>query len=79
MSIKTLKNDTESIDLKLDNGDFKVLNIIKDEWKFKDVESLLRFALTVLYSSEAGHPIGIKKSDGDLTSITPHKDLLAQE
>lgn len=75
MAIKKTGSDNDSITLKLDNGDFKVLNLVKQQWGFKDEESLLRFAIAILFKAE-NRAVTIKDSTGSEISLKPTADLL---
>ena len=37
--------------LELDNGDRKIFESVKNDWNFKDEESLVRFAIAILSKS----------------------------
>jgi hypothetical protein len=52
MSVKVTKDDTEILELSIDNGDKQKLEQVLNKWNFKDYESLLRFAASVLLSAE---------------------------
>lgn len=58
-----------------DNGDYRVLDAIREKWKFKDDESLLRFALAVLLTAEEGF-VTVKDEAGKEVFLTPTSDLL---
>ncbi len=54
MSVKII-NDSASkdvLELAIDNGDKEKLEQVLNKWNFKDYESLLRFAASILLSSE---------------------------
>lgn len=71
-------NPEEAIVLNFDNGDFEVLNLIKKQWKFKDEESLLRFALAVLLKAES-QSVLVKDDAGNEIALKPTEDLLQKE
>ncbi len=75
--ITKLTETTEELTLKINNGDKKALEQITEEWKFKDAESALRFALAVLVKAVT---IGNKKlsieENGKNTTLVPGEALL---
>ncbi len=49
----TKKEDSATnIDLSITNGDLAALKEVKNKWKFKNIEDILRFALAVMKKSE---------------------------
>lgn len=58
MTIKKTSEDADKIILELDNGHLEALKKIKDDYKIKDLEKALGFALAVI-SKGNGAPIGI--------------------
>lgn len=81
MAIKTLSKNTDmtkNITLLFDNGDYGALETIKEKWKFKDEESLLKFALAVLLKAE--HSIVTIRSDsGQDVPLKPSENLLLRD
>lgn len=76
MSIKNANTDTpNSLTLTFDNGDYAVLNTIKEQWQFKDDESLLRFALAILYKA-GEHSVSVKDDDGSEVTLKPTENML---
>lgn len=76
MAIKRLDtSNTESLQLKFDNGDLKVLGLILTKWNFKDEESLLRFALAILLKAE-NRSVNIRDTSGSDVTLKPTDDLL---
>jgi hypothetical protein len=74
----TKTQDTEQeLGLNVTNGDLAAIKKIKDVWKFKKVEDILRFALAVMVQSE-DHAITIK-SGGKDSVLSPAKELLETE
>ena len=61
----------------VDNGDRAAMATIMDKWKFKDEESLLRFALAVLVQADEGI-VSVKKS-GVETTLRPAENLLRKD
>ncbi|MDR2437252.1 MAG: hypothetical protein LBD17_04200 [Endomicrobium sp.] len=65
MTVKETKKDNKLV-LELDNGDLEKLNNVISRWKFKDTQSFLRFAVSlmlktnreVLYIDVNGQPEG---------------------
>lgn len=69
--------DKENIDgilLHLNNGDLEILKKIKEDWKFKDNSSVLRYLLAVIKQAE-NNIIYINK-DGEKIGLTPSESLL---
>lgn len=69
-------NNTD-LRLKLDNGDYEVFKIIKDKWGFKNEESLLRFALTILLKAE-NNLVEIQDVNGNKTTLKPSAELTSK-
>jgi hypothetical protein len=66
---------SDALTFSFDNGDRNVLELIKNKWKFKDEESLLRFALAVLVKAE-GNSVSVKNESGGEINLKPSDDLL---
>ncbi len=79
MAIKKITTEVPSSDgsivLNFDNGDYEVLNTIKQQWNFKDEESLLRFALTILYKA-GEQSVSIKDESGSEVTLKPTENML---
>jgi hypothetical protein len=78
MAIKKLPseiNSTTSIALNFDNGDYEILHKIKQQWNFKDEESLLRFALAILYKA-GEHSVSVKDDGGNEITLKPTENML---
>lgn len=70
--------DKENIDgilLHLNNGDLEILKKIKEDWKFKDNSSVLRYLLAVIKQAE-NNIIYIINKDGEKIGLTPSESLL---
>ena len=63
--------------LNVDNGDLEALESIKDKWKFKDKESVLRYALAVM--SQATDPILYIEKEGIKTGLSPNPNLMLED
>lgn len=78
MAIKKLPSEihaASSVALNFDNGDYEVLNTIKKQWNFKDEESLLRFALAILYKA-GEHSVSVKDETGNEVTLKPTENML---
>jgi hypothetical protein len=77
MSLKIIKEDEESgtLSIELDNGDYKVLKEIVQKWRFKDRENALRFALAILSDTENG-TLARKREDGVHSLLVPTDEIL---
>ena len=73
MAIKSQENNDKLI-LELDNGDYDKLIECMEKWSFKDHQSMLRFAMSVLLVSE-DRSLSIKM-DGRQQAIAPAKEYL---
>lgn len=73
MAVKAQEKDKKLM-LDIDNGDLSKLNEVMDKWGFKDYQSFMRFAVSILLLNEE-KSIGIKL-DGIKQDITPSSDLL---
>lgn len=69
--------DLEEIQLKINNGDLVALKTIQEKWKFKDIESILRFAIAVLVQAEKSRVLIDQK--GQPTALSPSDNLLQGE
>ena len=76
MSIKS-KTEKKKIILEIDNGDLEKLTQCMANWKFKDHQSFLRFAMSLLIVTE-DKSLWIK-SDGKTQQIAPAKEYLVEE
>lgn len=73
MSVQS-KVEGDKLVLTLDNGDYAEFKKVMDKWDFKDHQSLMRFALTLLTLNENNYfPI---KLDNQPRDITPAPHLL---
>lgn len=73
MAIKSI-TEPNKITLEIDNGDKEKLTLCMDKWSFKDHQSMLRFAISILLVTEEKN-LWIK-TDGKVQSITPAKEYL---
>ena len=62
--------------LELDNGDLAKFKDVMEKWCFADHQSLMRFAISILFLAENKH-VSIKL-DGVEQTLIPSKDLLRQ-
>jgi hypothetical protein len=78
MSVK-IQNNSENndiLELAIDNGDKEKLDQALKKWQFKDYQSLLRFATSVLLLTQDKSLWIIEEDGGDLKNIAPSDDLL---
>ena len=66
-----------SFSLELDNGDVEKYNEIIEKWRFKDAESLFRFAISILNSTKDNF-IATKKEDNKIVERTPNPNLIRE-
>lgn len=77
MPIKITNNqEINAIELKIDNGDFRALNQIKESYGFRDVESVLKFAIAIFMLAN-GTPVHVE-TNGELKPYVPTEALLEQ-
>jgi len=76
MSIKS-KIDKKKLILEIDNGDLEKLNQCMANWKFKDHQSFLRFAMSQLIVTE-DKSLWIK-SGGKMQQIAPAAEYLIDD
>lgn len=81
MTIK-IKNENKNengvltaFDLSLDNGDVEKYNEIIRKWKFKDAESLFRFAISILNSTKDNF-IATKNEYDKVVQRVPNPNLI---
>ena len=76
MAVQSKKEDNKLI-LELDNGDLREFDKVMDKWKFKDHQSLMRFAISLLVLNEnKSFPV---KIDNQSTEIVPAPHLIVKE
>lgn len=73
MAVKS-SEDKDKLILELDNGDRTKFKQIMDKWNFKDEQSLLRFAMSLLILNENDY-FGVK-IDGRDKDVIPAEDYL---
>lgn len=79
MSLKITNENIESgtLSIQLDNGYYKVLKEIVNNWGFKDRENALRYALAVL--NYTGNGLLCKKQkDGSHEILAPTEEVLGR-
>lgn len=79
MAITKIEEKENELIIKLDNGDFIVLEEIKKSWKFLDKERALRFAIAILKKAIAGGKKIYVEENGEKVALKPSNDLLEQE
>jgi hypothetical protein len=67
-------SDFEGVFLALNNGDKAAIEEAMKRWKFKDEQSLLKFALAILIKAE-NNKVSIQ-SGGSQINLTPNESLL---
>jgi len=80
MSLRILEEDVDkgTLDIQLDNGDYKVLKEIVKKWGIKDRENALRFALALLSGSDKG-ALCKKEENGTHTILVPADEIVGEE
>ncbi len=76
MSVKATYAETE-LTLVLDNGDRKKFDEVKQNWGFVDEQSMMRFMISVLISSDDNKTVGYRK-DGSLIAVEPLDEHLGK-
>jgi hypothetical protein len=71
---KTITEEPKKISLEIDNGDLQGLTEVMEKYKFKNEESLIRFALFTLLKAE-GNTIFINEGDKKV-GLTPAAHLI---
>lgn len=67
--------ETEMGTFEFNNGDYQAMNNVEKEWKFRNKESLLRFALAVLVRAK-NRLILVQDENGAWQPVRPGVDLL---
>jgi len=75
MAIERIEDTEKGLDIIITNGDRRALAKIKEEWKFKNEESALRFAIAVLVQSTRDS-LGFKNEEGNISLFKPGDELL---
>jgi len=77
MALKKIKETEEELEIKVDNGDLAALKRIQEFFKFKDKESILRFALAIVAkAAESDKNKIILNANGVVSTIEPRYSLL---
>ncbi len=73
MSVRSRK-EGEKLILELDNGDCREFEKVMEKWSFKDHQSLMRFAISLLVLNENRHfPVKVDDKNRD---VIPASHLL---
>lgn len=75
MSVQS-KEEANKLMLELDNGDYTEFKKVMDKWKFKDHQSLMRFAISILVLNENSY-FSIRV-DNEERNIVPISSLLKE-
>ena len=75
MAIKSIEKDGKLI-LEIDNGDLEKLKQCMSEWSFRDNQSLIRFAISIMLVTE-GKNLWIKQK-GRIQQIVPSDEFLRE-
>lgn len=78
MAIRKLSDNSEGLQIEINNGDLLALNEIISNWSFKDKESALRFAIAVLKVTKPG-ALSQEKEDGTKALLIPTENLTSKE
>lgn len=69
-------SDDQNI-FKINNGDLQALKKLQDEWNFKDLESVIAFAIGVLRQADGSKQVFVQPAGSDsLAPVTPNDSLL---
>lgn len=80
MSVKsTFNNEKSELTLILDNGDLKKLNDVMKKYSFKDYQSFIRFAVSLLLLNENENKSVSIKMNGISTDVVPSDDLISKD
>lgn len=71
--------DTDRLDVSINNGDLRAINEIKEKMNFKDQASVIRFALAALKVASDEGELSVLKKDGSTKSLKPIDDLLSEK
>jgi len=77
MSINIKETSEGKISLDIDNGDLRTIKNTIEKWKFKDIESYLKFAISVLARTENKN-IWIEEKDTRI-KLAPAEQLLKED
>lgn len=81
MAVKIISNkdgeDAGKLTLEIDNGDLAKLNKVISTWGFRDYQSFLRFAVSIMLITEDKF-LAIQ-ADGEKKSIKPAADYLKEQ
>jgi len=73
MSVQS-KKEKDKLIIELDNGELREFEKVMDKWHFRDYQSLMRFAISLLVLNEnKSFPIRI---DNESTDIMPAAHLI---
>lgn len=71
-------NELNSITVEFNNGDLEALIKIKNKWKFKDLESALRFGLAILTITDKGSLL-YETENNKIEKLSPTNDLIEND
>lgn len=76
-----LKDDSQSTDdenvFRVNNGDLQALKKLQKDWNFKDLESVVAFAVGVLRQADGSKRVLVQPEGSSLASpVTPNDSLL---
>jgi len=71
--VKTI-DTVDELALKISNGDLSVLKQIKERWRFRNIEDIIRFALAVMIKAD-NHTLTIL-DNGKASNLSPADNLL---
>lgn len=69
------RQELDEMMLKINNGDLVALKEIQQKWRFKNIESILRFAIAVLVQAEKQRVF--IDTQGKPTALEPTETLLS--
>jgi hypothetical protein len=75
MSVESTR-DKDQLTLKLNNGDLREFDRVMEKWHFKDHQSLMRFAISLLVLNE--NNFFSVKIDNQHRDVIPTSDLIKE-
>jgi hypothetical protein len=72
-----LSNQDDEKVFRINNGDLQALKRLQDDWGFKNLESVIAFAVGVLRQADGSKRVLVQTAGTDIASpVTPNDSLL---